>query len=506
MDAVNEWLLTWGDLLWTWIVLPVVVLLGIYFTVRSRVVQFRLIPEMFRTLTDKTPRTESGEPQSVSAFQAFTISAASRVGVGNIAGVGTAIAVGGPGAVFWMWLMAFIGGASSFIESSLAQLFKVRDRDSFRGGPAYYMERGLKARWLGVWFAIILIVCFPFAFSSLQANTISATVTATVGQDMAWLPWGVGLGVAVLTGLVVFGGVRRIASVTQFLVPIMALAYLLLGLVVVGLHVDRIGPVFAEIFTQAWGFNEVVGAAFGYIVLTGVKRGMFSNEAGLGSAPNAGASAAVTHPVKQGLVQTLGVYFDTFLVCSITAFIILVSVPDLSGATRGIGLTQGALVSTLGDWSSIALSVIIFLLAFSSILGNYYYGESNIEFITTKRWVLTTYRLLVVVAVLAGSVVGADLVWNFADGVMGLMALTNLIAIGLLSGLAFTLLRDYTHQRREGKDPVFTRDRLAGVTGIECWEDELSVTGPLDLPTRQHQAEKHRDHLHHEDDESRAER
>jgi AGCS family alanine or glycine:cation symporter len=310
----------------------------------------------------------------------------------------------------------------------------------------------------------------------------------------------------VLTGLVVFGGVRRIASVTQFLVPIMALAYLLLGLVVVGLHVDRIGPVFAEIFTQAWGFNEVVGAAFGYIVLTGVKRGMFSNEAGLGSAPNAGASAAVTHPVKQGLVQTLGVYFDTFLVCSITAFIILVSVPDLSGATRGIGLTQGALVSTLGEWSSIALSVIIFLLAFSSILGNYYYGESNIEFITTKRWVLTTYRLLVVVAVLAGSVVGADLVWNFADGVMGLMALTNLIAIGLLSGLAFTLLRDYTHQRREGKDPVFTRDRLAGVTGIECWEDELSVTGPLDLPTRQHQAEKHRDHLHHEDDESRAER
>ncbi|MFB8145513.1 alanine/glycine:cation symporter family protein [Microbacterium sp. NPDC056003] len=499
MEAVNAWLLTWGDNLWTWIVLPVVVLLGIYFTIRSGVVQFRLIPEMLRTLTDKTPRTESGEPQSVSAFQAFTISAASRVGVGNIAGVGTAIAVGGPGAVFWMWLMAFIGGASSFIESSLAQLFKVRDKDSFRGGPAYYMQRGLKARWLGVWFASILIVCFPFAFSSLQANTISATVTATVGSDTAWLPWGVGLGIAVLTGLVVFGGVRRIASVTQFLVPIMALAYLLLGIVVVALHVDRIGPVFAEIFTQAWGFNEVVGAAFGYIVLTGVKRGMFSNEAGLGSAPNAGASAAVTHPVKQGLVQTLGVYFDTFLVCSITAFIILVSVPDLGNATRGIGLTQDALVSTLGSWSSIALSVIIFLLAFSSILGNYYYGESNIEFITTRPWVLTVYRILVVVAVLGGSVVGADLVWNFADGVMGLMALTNLVAIGLLSGIAFKLLGDYTRQRRAGRDPVFTRDLLPGVTGIECWEDERTVTGPLDLPTRQRQAEKHRDHLHHDD-------
>ncbi|MEI3846124.1 MULTISPECIES: alanine/glycine:cation symporter family protein [unclassified Microbacterium] len=498
MDAVNAWLLTWGDNLWTWVVLPVVVLLGLYFTIRSGVVQFRLIPEMFRTLTDKTPRNADGDPQSVSAFQAFTISAASRVGVGNIAGVGTAIAVGGPGAVFWMWVMAFIGGASSFIESSLAQLFKVRDKDSFRGGPAYYMQRGLKARWLGVWFAVILIVCFPFAFSSLQANTISATVTSSIGGDNPWLPWGVGLGIAVLTGLVVFGGVRRIASVTQFLVPIMAIAYLLLGIVVVALHVDRIGPVFAEIFTSAWGFNEVVGAAFGYIVLTGVKRGMFSNEAGLGSAPNAGASAAVTHPVKQGLVQTLGVYFDTFLVCSITAFIILVSVPDLAGATKGIGLTQGALVGTLGEWSNIALTVIIFLLAFSSILGNYYYGESNIEFISTNPILLTVYRVLVVAAVLAGSVVGADLVWNFADGVMGLMALTNLIAIGLLSGLAFKLLKDYTGQRRAGRDPVFTRDRLPGVTGIECWEDELTVTGPIDTVTKTRQAEKHRDHLHHD--------
>jgi alanine or glycine:cation symporter, AGCS family len=499
MDAVNEWLLTWGDHLWTWAVLPVVVALGLYFTVRSGVVQFRLIPEMLRTLTDKTPKTATGEPQSVSAFQAFTISAASRVGVGNIAGVGTAIAVGGPGAVFWMWLMAFVGGASSFIESSLAQLFKVRDSDSFRGGPAYYMERGLKARWLGIWFAVILIVCFPFAFSSLQANTISATVTSSIGGDLPWLPWLVGGGIAALTALVVFGGVRRIASVTQLLVPIMALAYLLLGLVVVALHLDRIGPVFVEIFTSAWGFNEVVGAAFGYIVLTGVKRGMFSNEAGLGSAPNAGASAAVTHPVKQGLVQTLGVYFDTFLVCTITAFIILVSVPDLSTATRGIGLTQGALVSTLGDWSNIALSVIIFLLAFSSILGNYYYGESNIEFITPRRSVLTAYRLLVVVAVLVGSVAGADLVWNFADGVMGLMALTNLVAIGLLSGLAFRLLKDYTRQRREGRDPVFTRDLMPDVTGIECWEDELTVTGPIDVITRTRQSAKHRDHLHHTD-------
>ncbi|WP_394278392.1 alanine/glycine:cation symporter family protein [Microbacterium sp.] len=494
MEAINEWLLASGDLLWTWIVLPVVVVLGLYFTVRSDVMQFRLIPEMFRTLTDKTPRNADGEPQSVSAFQAFTISAASRVGVGNIAGVATAIAVGGPGAVFWMWLMAFIGGASSFIESSLAQLFKTRDRGSFRGGPAYYMERGLGARWMGIAFAIILIVCFPFAFSSLQANTIATTLTTTMGTDAAWVPWAVGVGIALLTALVVFGGVRRIASVTQALVPLMALVYLLLGLAVVAINITEVPRVFAQIFTQAWGFNEVVGATLGYIIMTGVKRGMFSNEAGLGSAPNAGASAAVTHPVKQGLVQTLGVYFDTFLICSITAFIILVSVPDLTGASQGIDLTQEALTSTLGPWSNIALSVIIFMLAFSSILGNYYYGESNIEFITRNETALTLYRILAVAAVLLGSAASVQLVWNLADGVMGIMALINLVAIGLLSPIAFRLLKDYTAQRREGRDPIFTRERLPGVGGIECWEDELTVTGPLDVVTRGSQARKHGTH------------
>lgn len=501
MDALNDLVLAAGDTLWTWIVLPVVAILGIYFTVRSGVVQFRLIPEMFRTLTDKTPRDEDGRPQSVSAFQAFTISAASRVGVGNIAGVGTAIAVGGPGAIFWMWLMAFIGGASSFVESTLGQLFKVRDRDGFRGGPAYYIERGLKARWAGILFAVILILCFPFAFSSLQANTISATFTSTVAPDGAagWVPWAVGVALATLTGLVVFGGVRRIAHVTQAIVPLMALLYLLLGLVIVALNITRLPEVFASIFTQAFGFNEVVGATLGTIILTGVKRGMFSNEAGLGSAPNAGASAAVTHPVKQGLVQTLGVYFDTFLVCSITAFIILVSNPDLANAERGIGLTQDAIVANLGPWSSILLTIIVFLLAFSSILGNYYYGESNIEFITPRRSVLTVYRSLVVVAILVGSVAGADLIWNTADGMMGLMALVNLVAIALLSGVAFRLLRDFTHQRRQGRDPVFTRDLLPDVSGIECWADERSVTGPIDVATARRQASKHRDHLHHEE-------
>jgi len=482
VDALNDLVATVGDQFWTWVVLPILVVLGVYFTVRSGVVQFRLIPEMFRTLTNRTPRDENGEPQSVSAFQAFTISAASRVGVGNIAGVGTAIAIGGPGAVFWMWTMAFVGGASSFIESTLGQAYKVRDAEGFRGGPAYYMQYGLKARWMGILFAVILIACFPFAFSSLQANTISATVSSSFGGEIGWIPWVVGIALAVLTGLVIFGGVRRIASVTQAVVPAMALLYLLVGLVIVGMNIEQLPAVFASIYTQAFGFNEVVGATLGVIIMNGVKRGMFSNEAGLGSAPNAGATAAVTHPVKQGLVQTLGVYFDTFLVCSITAFIILVGTPDLAGAERGISLTQNAIVASMGEWSNVLLSVIIFLLAFSSILGNYYYGESNIEFITTKPAVRTAYRALVVAVIFLGSIASADLVWSTADGVMGLMALVNLVAIALLSGVAFKLLRDYSEQRRAGLDPVFTRARLPEVTGIHCWEDELSVTGPIDLP------------------------
>ena len=483
MDLLDNFIVAAGDLLWTWAVLPVLAVLGLYFTLRSGVVQFRLIPEMFRTLTNRTPRDENGVPQSVSAFQAFTISAASRVGVGNIAGVGTAIAIGGPGAVFWMWTMAFIGGASSFVESTLGQLFKVRDKDGFRGGPAYYMQHGLKARWMGVLFAIILILCFPFAFSSLQANTISATVSASFGGEVAWIPWLIGIVLAILTGLVIFGGLRRIANVTQAVVPAMALSYLLLGLVIVGMNIERLPEVFASIYTQAFGINEVVGATLGVIIMTGVKRGMFSNEAGLGSAPNAGASPAVTHPVKQGLVQTLGVYFDTFLVCSITAFIILVSTPDLANATRGIGLTQNAIVSNLGEWANVLLSIIIFLLAFSSILGNYYYGESNIEFISAHPRVRQVYRVLVVVVIFVGSIASSDIIWNTADGIMGIMALVNLIAIGLLSGLVFKLLRNYSRQRKDGLEPVFVRDMLPGVAGIQCWEDELSVTGPISTQT-----------------------
>ena len=482
MDAVNDLIASLGGSLWQWIVLPIVIGLGLYFTVRTRVVQLRLIPAMFRTLTDVTPRDAGGKPQSVSAFQAFTVSAASRVGVGNIAGVATALALGGPGAIFWMWTMAFIGGASSFVESTLGQVYKTKDRDGFRGGPAYYMQRGLGKRWMGILFAVVLIVVFPFAFSSLQANTIVSAVGGAAGlEDPGMLPWAIGGVLALATGLVIFGGIRRIASVTQSLVPAMALLYLLIGIVIVAMNIEEVPRVFAQIYAGAFGFQSIAGGAVGTIILVGIQRGMFSNEAGLGSAPNAGAAAAVTHPAKQGLVQTLGVYFDTFLVCSITAFIILVTNPDLAAAERGVDLTQEAVVSSLGEWAGVLLAVVILLLAFSSILGNYYYGESNLEFITTSRPALIVYRSLVVLAVLGGSVASTTLVWTTADGVMGIMAIVNLVAIALLGGVAFRVLTNYQDQRAAGKDPVFTRDQLPDVAGIELWVDEDSVTGPIPL-------------------------
>ena len=474
-DAFATWLADQGDMLWTYAVLPIVAIVGIYFTVRTGAVQFRMIPVMFKTLTDKALVNEAGDKKSISAFQAFTISAASRVGVGNIAGVATAISLGGPGAVFWMWTMAFIGGASSFVESTLGQLYKVRAKDGYSGGPAYYMQKGLNARWMGVAFSVILIICFPFAFSSLQANTISATVAGafgTPGESNSGLLLGVGIVLALLTAAVVFGGVRRIAKVTESLVPSMAVLYLLLGLAVVVTNIDQVPVVFAEIYGEAFNFSSVIGGGLGTVIMIGIKRGMFSNEAGLGSAPNAGATAAVTHPVKQGLVQTLGVYFDTFLICSITAFIILVSIEDPVGAGLGIELTQRALTESLGSWTAVLLTIIIFLLAFSSIIGNYYYGESNIGFITNNQQVMLGYRVLVTLAVLGGAMAAADVVWNLADMVMGIMALINLIAIALLSPVAFKMLTNYSAQLKQGLNPTFTASQLPELKNVACWTED----------------------------------
>jgi AGCS family alanine or glycine:cation symporter len=459
-----------NDLVWTYILIAVLIILGLYFSVKSKFVQFRYLGEMFRILGDKRMVSTEGK-RGISSFQAFTISAASRIGTGNMAGVATAIAAGGPGAVFWMWVIAFLGAASSFVESTLAQIYKIKDKDGFRGGPAYYMEKGLNKRWMGILFAVIITFCFGLVFNSVQSNTISLAFNEAFGTSRLTI----GLILAVFTAIIIFGGIKRIAYVSQVIVPIMAVIYLLVAIVIVVLNITEVPSLIATIVKGAFGMDQAFGGAMGAAVMMGIKRGLFSNEAGMGSAPNAAATAAVTHPVKQGLIQTLGVFVDTILICSATAFMIILSgaytTPDLSG----IQLTQTALSSHIGTWAPIFVAVSIFLFAFSSVIGNYYYGETNIEFIKESRVAIFIYRLGVIGMVIFGAMVDLATVWGLADLFMGLMALINLIAITMLGKIAFAALKDYKAQRKEGKDPVFYADSIPGLDGIESWETKESA-------------------------------
>lgn len=468
MQTATDFVASINDAVW-YPIIALLIGLGLYFSFKSRFVQVRLFPEMLRVIKDKPDKMADGE-EGISAFRAFSISAASRVGTGNIAGVAIAIGIGGPGAVFWMWMMAIVGGASAFVESTLGQLYKVRDKQSFRGGPAYYMQHALGKRWLGLIFAVIITVTYGFVFVAVQTNSIADTVSTSLGRSSVAVNIGVGLLVAALTAAVIFGGVRRISSVSQVVVPFVAGAYLLLGLVVVLMNITAVPGMFLEIVQGAFGIKEVVGGGIGAALMQGIRRGLFSNEAGMGSAPNAGATASVSHPVKQGLVQSLGVYFDTLLVCSITAFIILLAKPDFS-ANTGASLTQDALATHLGGWTVHFLTIAIFFLAFTSVLGNYYYGESNIEFMTGNRNVLQVFRVLVVVCVFVGAVGSLPLVWALADLSMGVMATVNLIAIAPLSVIAFRMLKHYMDQRKQGLEPTFNRAEMPDLTGVQVWDD-----------------------------------
>ncbi|GHC71492.1 Na+/alanine symporter [Nocardiopsis terrae] len=464
-----------NEIFWSWILIPLLVVVSLYFTIGSGLVQVRLLPEMFRVLKSKPEIAPDGR-KAVSSIQAFMISAAARIGTGNIIGVAVAISLGGPGAVFWMWMMALIVGAASFVESTLAQLYKVRDSSGYRGGPSYYMERGLGARWAGVLFSITILATFAMVFNAVQSNTIVGAVgnsTANVVSGDGWLlPVVVGAVLVGVTALVIFGGVRRIAHTAQALIPSFALAYLVLGLVIMVMNYQQIPAMFALIVEHAFGVREFAAAGLAMVIIQGVRRGMFSNEAGLGSAPVAAASASVSHPVKQGLVQTLGVYFDTLVVCSMTAFIILLGYQGTLDGAREPDLTQHAVTAMLGPWSMHLMTLIIVLVAFTSVLGNYYYGESNLEYLTNSSNAMFVYKVLFLTATFLGALGSIDLVWTLADTTMGLMALVNLVAITPLAAIAFRLLKDYTEQRKQGLDPVFTRDRMPDLRGVECWDPE----------------------------------
>lgn len=468
-----------NNALWSYVLIFLLIFIGSYFTIRTKFVQIRMIKEMFKLLTEGvTKATKSDDKNSVSSFQAFCISLASRVGTGNLAGVALAIAIGGPGAVFWMWLIAIIGGGSSFVESTLAQIYKVKDdKGYYRGGPAYYMEKALGARWMGILFSILITICFGLVFNSVQANTISLAFNEAFGLNRLH----VGLGITVLTAFIIFGGVKRIAKAAEVIVPIMATGYVLIAFFIVITNIQMIPSIFVLIVKSAFGLNQVAGAGISMAMMQGIKRGLFSNEAGMGSAPNAAATAEVTHPVKQGLIQTLGVFTDTLLVCSATAFMILISGVYKNGDLSGIQLTQNALSSQVGSWGNTFIAVCIFLFAFSSIIGNYYYGETNIEFIKDSKWMIFLYRMAVVGMVIFGSVSKVGIVWDLADLFMGLMAIINLIAIVLLGKFAFMALDDYVAQLKQGKDPVFYAENIKGLKNTTCWskketeERELSA-------------------------------
>lgn len=475
---MNELITSVNDAIWGYVLIVALVGCGLWFTIKTRFVQFRMVGEMFRLLTDSAVNTVEEQVQEhkrgetskhISSFQAFAVSVATRVGTGNLAGVASAIAIGGPGAVFWMWIIALIGSATAFVESTLAQLYKLPHKDSFIGGPAYYIQKGLKKRWMAITFAILITCQFGLSNNSIQANTICGAMQEVFG----WSPLWVGLCLATLALFIVFGGIQRIAQVSAVLVPVMAVGYLLLAVVIIIMNIGLIPYVFKIIIEDAFGIEQIAGGGIGATIMNGVKRGLFSNEAGEGSAPNVAATATVSHPVKQGLIQALGVFTDTLLVCSCTAFIILISGLYKAPELNGIALTQTALQSEVGAAGPVFIAVAILLFAFSSIIGNYYYGEANIRFITSNNSVMTIYRICSAgVMVVFGAIASFELVWNIVDFFMAFLTACNLIAIVILGRYAFRLLDDYRQQKRKGiKEPVFHRRQLPEIEDeIECWE------------------------------------
>ena len=406
-----------NDVMYTYVLIFLLVGTGLYFTVRTKGAQLRLFKDACKVLFEK--ESGDGEKKGVSSFQALMISTASRVGTGNIAGIATAIVAGGPGAVFWMWLMALVGGASAFVESTLAQIYKVKDGSGYRGGPAYYMQMALKKRWMGVLFSVLMIICFAYGFNGLQSYNMSSALAYYIPDYSKTIcPMLVGLVLAAASAWVIFGGVHRIGFITSVIVPVMAIGYLLLGAVTILMHLPQIPGILAMIVSQAFDAQAIFGGFAGSAVVIGVKRGLFSNEAGMGSAPNASAAAEVSHPVKQGMVQVLSVFI---------AF------------------------------------------AFSSLIGNYYYTESNLLFLKNNKVLLFVFRCTCLLAIFLGAQADFEVVWNLADVTMGFMAIVNIAAILLLGNVAIHALQDYEKQKKQGKDPVFHAKDI-GLDDTEEWK------------------------------------
>ena len=478
--TTTEWVLDIIDMLneylWTYVVIVMLIGCAIYFTIRTKGVQFLFLKDMFKVIANRpiyinkvekeNLSTEDERLKKIGSFQAFAVSLSSRVGTGNLAGVASAIFVGGPGAVFWMWVMALFGAATAFVESTLAQLYKRRGEDSFYGGPAYYMQYGLHRKWMGVLFAVLITITFGIANQVVQSNTLCDAIADTmgVGRDK------VGLVLTIATTMIIFGGVTRISRFSSIIVPIMAVGYILLSAFILITNITAIPAMISLIVKSAFGFEQAAGGMVGVAMMQGIKRGLFSNEAGEGSAPNAAAIASTSHPIKQGLLQALGVFADTLVICTCTAFVILLSGIHDSGRD-GIILTKYALINHVGSLGGLFVTLAIFFFAYSTIIANYFYGETNIRFITQSGKTIFAFRAITGATVMIGATVTLQTAWCLVDLAMGFMTLVNLVAIIQLSPKVFRLLDNYIEQRRNHQDPQFKRSMMPEIEkDVECWE------------------------------------
>jgi AGCS family alanine or glycine:cation symporter len=473
MDVLHKvFVVPVSNALYSYVLIYLLIGAGVYFTVRTRFVQVRYFGRMLRQI-----RRSGSNEGGISSFQAFCVGLAARVGVGNIAGVAIALTLGGPGAVFWMWVAAAFGMATALIEATLGQIFKVPSGDgAFRGGPAYYIQRGLGSRAGGVFFAVLLVFCFGVAFNMVEANAISEVMHSSHHVAVGWTA----LALIALAAPIVFGGVRSVARLAGLVLPVVALAYVLLAAMVVAVNITNLPSVFSEIIGGAFGIRPMAGGFTGGIavaMLNGVRRGLFANEAGMGSAPNVAATATVSHPVEQGLIQSLGVFVDTMVVCTATAFIVLVSGPPIydpahPGAVTGASLTQSAVVAGLGTWTTGLMTAVVFVFGFSAVLGDYVCAEGNLLFLGGRRRVITALKVSTLLSIGLGAVSKLTFVWALADLGMALMAIVNLVAICLLGGWAFAALKDFHRQAKAGHDPVFVADEadLPGDLYGDVWQ------------------------------------
>lgn len=445
---------TLSDLLYSYILIVLLLGTGIYFTIRTKGVQFRMLRESIRVVMEPKDNDDG-----LSSFQALMVSTASRVGTGNIAGISTAICIGGPGAVFWMWLTAILGSASAFIESTLAQIYKRKAQDgTCYGGPAYYIQAALKKRWLGGVFAVFLILTYMVGFNMVASFNIADSFRTYSFFNESTTPVIIGVILAVIFCICIFGGSTQISKITGVLVPVMGIFYLAVALFIVITHFNLIPQMFISIFSSAFDFQAIFGGFTGSCIMQGIKRGLFSNEAGVGSAPNAAASASVSHPVKQGLVQMLSVFIDTILICSATSFMLLCSGVAPSDALKGMPWVQAAAAESMGSFGTVFITVALFLFAFTTLIGNYFYAEMGLGYLCDKKpgkKLLTVFRLFATVVVFGGALMEFSVAWATADVIMGFLALINLPVIIILSKPAIRCLRDYAKQKKEGKNPVF---------------------------------------------------